>query len=107
MRQIGLGVLQYFDDWDGQFFLHHPFEADVLSQLGDADSFAEMDWEDKVLPDVIPRFANDANAKGGTQILEGAIFRCPSDLSQVQPYIASDGSIDGISNRTSYLMNSL
>ncbi len=107
MRQIGLGVLQYFDDWDGQFFLHHPFEADVTSQLGDADSFAEIYWEDKVLPYVNPTFAKDAIAKGGVQILEGAIFRCPSDLSLVQPYTTSTGQIDGISNRTSYLMNSL
>ena len=33
LRQIGLGTLQYFDDWNGQFFLHHPFEADVSSKV--------------------------------------------------------------------------
>ena len=35
LHQIGLGVMQYFDDWNGQFFLHHPFDADVLSQVDD------------------------------------------------------------------------
>ncbi len=24
LHQIGLGVLQYCDAWNGQFFLHHP-----------------------------------------------------------------------------------
>jgi len=33
LHQIGLGMLQYFDDWGGQFFLHHPFEADVTTQV--------------------------------------------------------------------------
>ena len=35
LHQIGLGTLQYFDDWNGQFFLHHPFDADSLSQVGE------------------------------------------------------------------------
>src|SRR5262249_18307627 len=42
LRQVGLGVLQYFDDWNGQFFLHHPFEADVTAQTARSDSFAEI-----------------------------------------------------------------
>ncbi len=29
LHQIGLGIMQYFDDWNGQFFLHHPFNADI------------------------------------------------------------------------------
>jgi Protein of unknown function (DUF1559) len=41
LHQIGLGVLQYFD-WNGQFFLHHPLDADVLSETSRADSFAEI-----------------------------------------------------------------
>ena len=35
LHQIGLGVMQYFDDWNGQFFLHHPFNADSLSEVGE------------------------------------------------------------------------
>jgi type II secretory pathway pseudopilin PulG len=31
LHQIGLGIMQYFDDWNGQFFLHHPFNADSIS----------------------------------------------------------------------------
>jgi prepilin-type N-terminal cleavage/methylation domain-containing protein len=27
LHQIGLGIIQCFDDWNGQFFLHHPFNA--------------------------------------------------------------------------------
>ena len=34
--------MQYFDDWNGQFFLHHPFNADSLSEVGNAESFAEI-----------------------------------------------------------------
>ena len=50
MRQIGLGTLQYYDMNSGEFFLHHPFNADVLSNLADANSFAEIYWEDKIMP---------------------------------------------------------
>jgi hypothetical protein len=32
LHQIGLGLMQHYDDWNGQFFLHHPFNADVLSE---------------------------------------------------------------------------
>jgi prepilin-type N-terminal cleavage/methylation domain-containing protein/prepilin-type processing-associated H-X9-DG protein len=108
LHQIGLGVMQYFDDWNGQFFLHHPFNADSLSDgLGRAESFAEIYWEDKIMPYVNPTFANEAIAKGGTQIYEEKIFRCMSDTSIVQPYVnPTTRQPDGITNRTSYLMNS-
>jgi prepilin-type N-terminal cleavage/methylation domain-containing protein/prepilin-type processing-associated H-X9-DG protein len=107
LHQIGLGVLQYFDDWNGQFFLHHPFEADVLSQINDAESFAEIYWEDKIMPYVNPAYANESIAQGGTQVADERIFRCMADVSRVQPFVNPDGTTDGISNRTSYLMNSL
>jgi prepilin-type N-terminal cleavage/methylation domain-containing protein/prepilin-type processing-associated H-X9-DG protein len=106
LHQIGMGVQQYFDDWNGQFFLHHPFDADVLSEVDDAESFAEIYWEDKIMPYVNPAFANEAIAKGGTAIADEAIYRCMSDVSKRLPYYLADGTIDGISNRTSYLMNS-
>lgn len=41
LHQIGLAVHSYYDANNGQFFLHHPFDADVLSQFGMANSFAE------------------------------------------------------------------
>ena len=108
LHQIGLGVLQYFDDWNGQFFLHHRFNADSLAEVGHADSFAEIYWEDKIMPYVNPTFANEAIAKGGTQISEEKIFRCLSDPSLVQPYVdPTTGKPNGITNRSSYLMNSL
>jgi prepilin-type N-terminal cleavage/methylation domain-containing protein/prepilin-type processing-associated H-X9-DG protein len=107
LHQVGLAVNQYFDYWNNEFFLHHPFDADVLSQVAKADSFAEIYWEDKLMPFINTTFANEAISKGGVQIADELIFRCPSDISQVSPYKLSDGTIDGIANRTSYLMNSL
>ena len=108
LHQIGLGVQQYFDNWGEQFFLHHPFEADVSSQVDAADSFAEIYWEDKIMPYVNPVYANEAIAKGGVQASDEKIFRCMSDTSLVAPYVdPTTGLVDGITNRTSYLMNSL
>ena len=89
LHQIGLGIIQYFDDWNGQFFLHHPFNADSLSEVGNAESFAEIYWEDKIMPYVNPTFANDQIAKSGVQIADEKIFRCMSDTSIVQPYVSS------------------
>jgi prepilin-type N-terminal cleavage/methylation domain-containing protein len=50
LKQIALGVHQYYDVYNGQFFLHHPFDADVVSNTGPSDSFAEIYWEDKIMP---------------------------------------------------------
>src|ERR1700757_1212386 len=50
LRQIALGVHQYFDAHGGAFFLHHPFDADVISNSGPSNSFAEIYWEDKLMP---------------------------------------------------------
>jgi prepilin-type N-terminal cleavage/methylation domain-containing protein/prepilin-type processing-associated H-X9-DG protein len=108
LHQIGIGVQQYFDNWGEQFFLHHPFEADVSAQLDAADSFAEIYWEDKIMPYVNPAYANEAIAKGGVQVHDEKIFRCLSDISIVSPFVDPDtGQVDGINNRVSYLMNSL
>ena len=42
------------------------------------------------------------------QVADEKIFRCMSDTSIVQPYVdPATGLVDGITNRTSYLMNSL
>ena len=107
LHQIGLGILQYFDGWNEQFFLHHPFNADSLSEVGNAESFAEIYWEDKIMPYVNPTFANDQIAKSGVQIADEKIYRCMSDTSKVVPYVdPTTGLIDGITNRTSYLLNS-
>lgn len=108
LHQIGLGVQQYFDDWNGQFFLHHPFNADSLGDVDHAESFAEIYWEDKIMPYVNQSYANEAIANGGVQVADEKIYRCTSDTSYVTPYIDPDtGKPDGLSHRTSYLMNSL
>jgi prepilin-type processing-associated H-X9-DG protein len=108
LKQIALGVHQYYDAYNGQFFLHHPFDADVIANVGPSNSFAEIYWEDKIMPFVggNPE-ANENLAKQGIFTSSQKIYRCPSDLSQVRPYLTDVGSIDGIEHRTSYLMNSL
>ena len=107
LHQIGIASMQYFDFWNGQFFLHHPFDADVTAQVEKADSFAEIYWEDKIMPYVNQAYADESIAKRGVQVADETIFRCTSDISRVQPYQLVDGSTDGIANRSSYLMNSL
>jgi len=107
LHQIGLALNQYYDSWNNQFFLHHPFDADVATNTANAESFAEIYWEDKLMPYINGRFADETIAEGGTAITEETIFRCMSDVSYVEPFKTDSGAIDGISNRTSYLMNSL
>ena len=53
-----MAVLQYYDVNHGHFFLHHPFLADVNSQVAAADSFAEIYWEDKLTPFIGGETAN-------------------------------------------------
>ncbi len=107
LRQIALGVHQYYNVYNGNFFLHHPFDADVISNTGDANSFAEIYWEDKIMPFVGgTQEANEALSKQGIILPSEAIYRCPDDLSIRRPFL-DNGVVDGVENRTSYLMNSL
>ncbi len=106
LRQIGLGTLQYYDANQGQFFLHHPFNADVLANLADANSFAEIYWEDKIMPFIGAWFeANAAAVSAGQNNPTEKIFRCPEDNS-LRTVFVNDGVNDGWANRTSYLLNS-
>jgi len=103
LRQIGLAVHQYYDAHNGQFFLHHPFDADVLANTADANSFAEIYWEDKIMPFVGGGWeANENLSRHGVLLPSEKIFRCPADPSV--PRAAPDG--DGVWDRTSYLLNS-
>jgi prepilin-type N-terminal cleavage/methylation domain-containing protein/prepilin-type processing-associated H-X9-DG protein len=106
LRQIGLATLQYYDANQGEFFLHHPFNADVLANLADANSFAEIYWEDKIMPFVGSAVeANEAAVRAGQNNPDEAIFRCPDDLS-VRSVFFEGGQPAGWANRTSYLLNS-
>jgi prepilin-type N-terminal cleavage/methylation domain-containing protein/prepilin-type processing-associated H-X9-DG protein len=109
LKQIGLAVLGYYDATNGQFFLHHPFEADVIANTHDANSFAEIYWEDKIMPFIGgTQEANESLSKQGIILPTEKTYRCPSDLSQRKPFVDPDtGQVDGVENRTSYLMNSL
>jgi prepilin-type processing-associated H-X9-DG protein/prepilin-type N-terminal cleavage/methylation domain-containing protein len=104
LHQIGLAVQQYFDANDERFFLHHPFDADVIANTHDSNSFAEIYWEDKLMPWIGGDFeANEDLARQGVITGSQALFRCPADPSVRQP---AQGE-PGIWNRSSYLMNSL
>src|ERR1019366_751263 len=108
LRQIGLAMHQYYDATQGRFFLHHPFDADVISNTLDMNSFAEIYWEGKLMPYIGGVQETDENlSKQGINMATDIVYRCPSDRSIPQPYVdPSTGQIDGIQDRTSYLMNS-
>src|SRR5438876_6167178 len=82
LRQIALGVHQYYDAYRGEFFLHHPFDADVITNTNDANSFAEIYWEDKIMPFVCgtPE-ANENLARQGVCTSTQKVFRCPEGTS--------------------------
>ena len=103
LKQIGLATLQYYDATKGQFFLHHPFDADVIANVGPSNSFAEIYWEDKLMPFMNDREEDDNLSKQGIIVGSDVVYRCPSDPSLRQP----DPGGDGVWNRTSYLLNSL
>jgi prepilin-type N-terminal cleavage/methylation domain-containing protein/prepilin-type processing-associated H-X9-DG protein len=108
LRQIGLAVHQYYEATNGAFFLHHPFDADVIANTGDANSFAEIYWEDKLMPFIGgSQEANEDLARSGFATASEKIYRCPADTSIRRPFLGDDGRPDGIEHRTSYLMNSL
>jgi prepilin-type N-terminal cleavage/methylation domain-containing protein/prepilin-type processing-associated H-X9-DG protein len=102
LKQIGVATLQYYDANRGFFFLHHPFDADVIANVGLSNSFAEIYWEDKLMPYISDRVENDAISKQGQLTNSDIIYCCPSDPSIRKP----DPGGDGVWNRTSYLLNS-
>jgi prepilin-type processing-associated H-X9-DG protein len=59
------------------------------------------------MPYVSAAYAHEAIARGGTQVADEKLFRCMSDLSVPKPFQLDDGTVDGVADRTSYLMNSL
>ena len=109
LHQIGLAVHGYYDATGGKFFLHHPFDADVVSNSAHSNSFAEIYWEDKLMPFIGgTQETNENLSRQGIILPSEAIYRCPSDPSERKPFIRPDtGLVDGLEHRASYLMNSL
>jgi prepilin-type processing-associated H-X9-DG protein len=108
LRQIGIAIQGYYETTDGQFFLHHPFQADVLTNTQDANTFAEIYWEDKLMPYIGGLYECDESlSKQGIILPDEYIYRCPDDLSERKPCIdPATGVVDGVANRASYLLNS-
>src|SRR5438128_3888051 len=101
LKQIGLAMHQYYDATKGQFFLHHPFDADVIANVGSSNSFAEIYWEDKLMPFIGGRQeADEALSKQGLVLPSEAVYRCPEDRSPRRPYVdPATGQVDGVENR--------
>src|SRR5712692_6393434 len=81
LKQIGLATLQYYDATKGQFFLHHPFDADVIANVGPSNSFTEIYWEDKLMPYVNDSREDDNLSRQGILVGSDVMVRCPDDLS--------------------------
>src|SRR5205085_353278 len=66
-------------------------------------------WEDKLMPYIGGLGETDESlSKRGVILPSEAIYRCSTDPSIRKPYVdPATGQIDGVENRTSYLMNSL
>jgi prepilin-type processing-associated H-X9-DG protein/prepilin-type N-terminal cleavage/methylation domain-containing protein len=108
LKQIGLAIHMYYDTNRGLFFLHHPFDADVEAFAAKADSFAEIFWEDKLMPFIGGAGDWDESVARSGKIPRGdAIYRCADDMSKRKPFVDENGEINGIEHRTSYLLNSL
>ena len=103
-----MAVHQYYDAHNGNFFLHHPFLADVDAQAAAADSFAEIYWEDKLQPFIGGQLgdarglARDGHRPTTRSTAARAIFR-----SRAVSVTTTGQSPTASANRTSYLMNSL
>jgi prepilin-type N-terminal cleavage/methylation domain-containing protein/prepilin-type processing-associated H-X9-DG protein len=107
-RQIGLAIHLYYDSNRGKFFLHHPYDADVDANSNASDSFAEVYWEDKLMPYMSGHGTEyEQVPHGGVTDHSETIYRCLSDPSTKEPFIDENGQVAGVSHRTSYLLNSL
>src|SRR5262245_40692004 len=91
LKQIGLAVHMYYEATNGKFFLHHPYDADVASNSGGINSFAEIYWEDKLMPYIGGVGETDENLSRQGKILPSeVIYRCPNDMSERKPFIDPD-----------------
>ena len=99
--------MQYFDDWNGQFFLHHPFNADSLSEVEMQNRSRRSTGKTRSCPmstRCMRRIRSPSRECRSP--MKGSTAACRIRRS-CSPYVdPSTGLVDGITNRTSYLLNS-
>src|SRR5262249_60282234 len=96
LRQIGLAVQMYYDAHDNRFFLHHPYDADVSANAAGADSFAEIFWEDKLMPYI--GGTQEGNKKHARQGIGGGgekKYRCSAAPSVRPPFACANRGSGG------------
>src|SRR3979409_567809 len=76
LKQIGLALHNYFSTSDGKFFLHHPYDADVISSTGPSNPFAEIYWEDKLMPFMNDARYDDTLSRSGVLTNSDRMYRC-------------------------------
>ena len=91
LHQIGL-ALNYYLESHGQLFLQLPNNPDSRSQQAKGGTFEKIYWEDLLI--------------GGME-RQTAVLHCPSDITRTEPIKQADGTINGFSNPSSYLMNAI
>src|SRR4029079_6084857 len=97
LKQIGLAIHIYYDTNRGLVFLHHPLHPDVEAFAAKADSFAEIFWEDKLMPFIGGAGDWDESVARSGKIPRGdAIYRCADDMSKRKPFVDENGEINGI-----------
>ena len=116
LRQLGMGVRQYMDDYDGALFHHHeewvlddgstvenlPSTVNGCAGGGFGNSFAEKPWLDAVQPYVKSRqIAHCPSAPTGESYLLNSIFThksCRYALEGVLPGFATEAVLDSLAD---------
>jgi len=77
LRQIGWPSISITISTTVASFCIHPFDADVISNSGPADSFAEIYWEDKLMPFIGSQRESDENmAHQGIVVADAKFYHC-------------------------------
>ena len=61
----------------------------MIANTGDTNSFAEIYWEDKIMPFIGGNSGGEREPRPGrgSSVPSEKIYRCPADLSERKPFI--------------------